>query len=836
MEGEGEAPDRGKPNQAQTKKITIPRPGNPGHFTIYKTVEGQAQQIKITENKENEKISETPPPAEQPQPPTNAKTNDNNTPDKTNCLDNSTTGTKKFIFNAVHTQDLKQAALNYVHTKQKKTKKRKLPASNEYKLVNRLPLPSPTPFLDFTSSIAPPTKKPYIKTKTQKGPPLADAPEDTSKTEKVSKRKHHEENQSENLWVTPSTNLINMETSGVKETTVVELDEIHGNQKTQKNMAFGESQKPKTPCSTIELLDKRMMNFEKRHSCDNQMVTLTQTDNKPNSNGKNNTSLNEDCADSFFIDWITIALTNYKEECRCIKCNTLGTLRLDGKNGSKQRIHCSNCNSKYYALELQHQIETKFGDGWRELLLDIDYVRKTKTGDQKLMKTIIDGEEHQPNAREMEQEILSLKKDMIQSHHRQSNLLAKYERLYEEKEKLATELTIWKKKLTSLENQLYLQIADIKNNHTQTQQTRSVNRNEIIENQPTEDNQQPGEPTHASDQQMITMNTGPEMKTQPKRPSWKEVVAHSRPANQISNAMLTKINKMKNTLLENKCIMVKQPKVEAFYFRNIRRSPLGRLRAALRQSLPAWAILGLSFIGGSVLEVLCDCRLQHQLIATLKIAGIQNIKLFDILNDGLKREGNHQQNPLNNLRAARRRLGQCAHKARNVFAKEWYTNQEHRVRTAIYELIGEQSESESQTEDGWTEVAKKNRLKHVANVRRITTNNEYPIGITMDTNIATTRTMEEQEAIEAPEKNTIITDNQEQRRGTSHIISETKKPTDPNEMEEEDRDKEDQKIDHIMEISDKDLDHTQGLALEEQLLEQKIEEMEQAHAEESQSI
>lgn len=172
------------------------------------------------------------------------------------------------------------------------------------------------------------------------------------------------------------------------------------------------------------------------------------------------------------------------------------------------------------------------------------------------------------------------------------------------------------------------------------------------------------------------------------RPSWREVVANPKPANNISEEMLRKIKKMRQALILNKCMETRTPKVEAFYFKNIRRSPLGKLRAGLRESLPPWALLGLSFVGGSVLEILCDQRLQHQLIATLKIAGIQNIKSFNIMNDGLKKESAHRKSVLNNLKAARKRLEHCANKSRNAFAKEWYTDKEERVKSEIQRIEG----------------------------------------------------------------------------------------------------------------------------------------------------
>lgn len=105
----------------------------------------------------------------------------------------------------------------------------------------------------------------------------------------------------------------------------------------------------------------------------------------------------------------------------------------------------------------------------------------------------------------------------------------------------------------------------------------------------------------------------------------------------ISPQVRQKIDRMKKALRQNNSIIVQAPNITPVYFKNIRRGPLGQLRRALRESLPARSVLGLSFIGGPILEVLCDERLQHQFIATLRIAGIRHIPKFDIVNEGRKR-------------------------------------------------------------------------------------------------------------------------------------------------------------------------------------------------------
>lgn len=133
-----------------------------------------------------------------------------------------------------------------------------------------------------------------------------------------------------------------------------------------------------------------------------------------------------------------------------------------------------------------------------------------------------------------------------------------------------------------------------------------------------------------------------------------------------------------------------EPKVEAVYFKNIVRAPIGRVRAALRESLPSWALLGLSFVGGSVLEILTDKRLKPRLVATLKVMNVIEINDFDILGNGTKKETHgksEKELALLNANAANGRLEKCIQTCRNEFANQWYQNESKRVNDRLSELL-----------------------------------------------------------------------------------------------------------------------------------------------------
>lgn len=70
------------------------------------------------------------------------------------------------------------------------------------------------------------------------------------------------------------------------------------------------------------------------------------------------------------------------------------------------------------------------------------------------------------------------------------------------------------------------------------------------------------------------------------------------------------------------------PNLIPVYFLNVKRGTINVLRRALWGSLPSWSVVGLSFIGGSVLEVLTDGRHKNRLVATLQGMGLKEVINF----------------------------------------------------------------------------------------------------------------------------------------------------------------------------------------------------------------
>lgn len=113
--------------------------------------------------------------------------------------------------------------------------------------------------------------------------------------------------------------------------------------------------------------------------------------------------------------------------------------------------------------------------------------------------------------------------------------------------------------------------------------------------------------------------------------NWGDIVRNGSTATQdMPHAQTAQVKKAKDTLQANSTHAEPRPTAVAVYFRNVRRGLISSLRQALRQCQPSWALLGINFIGASILEVVSDERLQDRLIGTLGMMAVKHIPHFDI--------------------------------------------------------------------------------------------------------------------------------------------------------------------------------------------------------------
>ena len=175
----------------------------------------------------------------------------------------------------------------------------------------------------------------------------------------------------------------------------------------------------------------------------------------------------------------------------------------------------------------------------------------------------------------------------------------------------------------------------------------------------------------------------PEATGTTKKKTWAEIAAAPRPRMSDVSEKTQERLRQSLALLE---ISSPEPKPVAVYFRNIKRARLGQVRKALRQMFThPWAVLGLCFVGKSVLEIVCHEGLVDQLVAKLRIIGATHLRKFDIFGDNQKNtpQSDIGDRQLANLEHAQARLQRLIDTCPNRFAKSWYSKMAKEVETRV---------------------------------------------------------------------------------------------------------------------------------------------------------
>lgn len=80
------------------------------------------------------------------------------------------------------------------------------------------------------------------------------------------------------------------------------------------------------------------------------------------------------------------------------------------------------------------------------------------------------------------------------------------------------------------------------------------------------------------------------------------------------------------------------------YFKNMHRGSIGVIHQTLRECLPNWALLGISFVSASVMEVVTDRSLNQRLFATLVMIGVKELQNYDIFGEAMMKNNQNTAN------------------------------------------------------------------------------------------------------------------------------------------------------------------------------------------------
>ena len=168
--------------------------------------------------------------------------------------------------------------------------------------------------------------------------------------------------------------------------------------------------------------------------------------------------------------------------------------------------------------------------------------------------------------------------------------------------------------------------------------------------------------------------------------TWAQIAADRRPSiNDVSRTTMERLRKGLSML----DIQTPEPKPIALYFRNIKRTRLGQVRKALRQIFThPWAVLGLSFLGQSVIEIVCHSGLCDQVIAKLRLIGAAHIRNLNVFGDNMKKTSGKDSRARQtaNLERAQSRFERLVSTCTNSAAKAWYRKQAETAEARLAQI------------------------------------------------------------------------------------------------------------------------------------------------------
>ena len=134
------------------------------------------------------------------------------------------------------------------------------------------------------------------------------------------------------------------------------------------------------------------------------------------------------------------------------------------------------------------------------------------------------------------------------------------------------------------------------------------------------------------------------------------------------------------------------PSPVAVYFGGVTRGPIGSLRKALLLSVPKWAVLSLSFIGNSALEIICDRQLVDRLATTMKALGFRHLTTFNP-----RKSLNPSSTQLKKHAACYRRWMSAQASIYSPAAKAWYRQEASKLASQHDFLHGDGDEELAST-------------------------------------------------------------------------------------------------------------------------------------------
>lgn len=419
--------------------------------------------------------------------------------------------------------------------------------------------------------------------------------------------------------------------------------------------------------------------------------------------------------------YIDRAIVRYKQRLRCVQCLEIGTLAKNGTTRFHGKIlKCNACNKQVTGKAVIGLIEEQIGKGWENVCREeaehpeIRKENNTPThlahetaslttppisvAENDTTKYIQQGNDKRssqgsPAFTTVPTQLWLSTLESVKS------LTAAQQQLLIAQEKLTKALETANERIKRLENEISvnahpLNIENSIHEEERLTQNRNIGGVAMDIDQTTAAQIPTVGPTEEAreDQSGGISKQNKDANGVTRQVNWLEVAKrNTSPARVLPPALDQRIRKSIDLLNASRCRKTVEPNPTAVYFKNVRRGPIGAIRTALRASLPSWALLGIGFIGGSVLEIVTDVRLKTRLVATLKIMGIDEIRGFDVLSGGIKKgdaSDGKKEHMTKNLETAIKRLSTYVKQNRCEYATRWYKGMLQKAKTQMDEMEG----------------------------------------------------------------------------------------------------------------------------------------------------
>lgn len=401
------------------------------------------------------------------------------------------------------------------------------------------------------------------------------------------------------------------------------------------------------------------------------------------------------------LDRTTELFRKHRQIVTCPKCNTRGMLKLNGATKLGKTVVCAACNKKTGGQTLRDWLDDIHN---KDKDTQAPAPKRTRPNEDAAANAISHNNQLDHAAitkvvnrlATMENMILDMSRRYRSEAQHKRNMEGNIRRLSDIIQTQTTTIRQLQQQVQQMaqEDNQKQHAPNTKGNAHKMQQLQQNNAMDIEANHNTPAMTKPQGETNKSQWTTVKYTKGnttnrPTTQSTPK--TWAEIARTPR-MESLAPAMQDRVEKTKQSLQDSGFAPTTQirkkeenssrPIPTAVYFAGVPRGRISVFRKALMQqhALPGWAILSLSFIGQSIVEIITHKPLHDRLTSVMSMCGYRLLKHYDPTKGRAMDAANSQEGIApTNATACMYRWTNCMQSARPGAAKTWYKEQVERL-------------------------------------------------------------------------------------------------------------------------------------------------------------